>query len=92
MDFDFLKKRLEGCYVTVPTMFKDSDLGLNLDATRSHVRFLMERGINEENAVILSGGAAGDFSNIYYQGALVLILDRSVSSAELLSICFLSLV
>lgn len=66
MDFDFLKKRLEGCYVTVPTMFKDSDLGLNLDATRSNVRFLMERGINEENAVILSGGAAGDFSTMTF--------------------------
>ena len=45
MDFEILKKRLEGCYVTVPTMFRDPDLELDLEATRSHVRFLMERGI-----------------------------------------------
>ncbi|MDP7502032.1 MAG: dihydrodipicolinate synthase family protein [SAR324 cluster bacterium] len=64
MEFESLKKRLEGCYVTVPTMFRDSDLGLDLNATRRHVRFLMDRGINEDNAVLLAGGAAGDFSTM----------------------------
>ena len=64
MDRDKLKKLLEGCYVTVPTMFRDPDLELDLDAIRRHVRFLMEHGINAENAVILSGGAAGDFSTM----------------------------
>jgi dihydrodipicolinate synthase/N-acetylneuraminate lyase len=45
-------------------MFRDSDLGLDLNATRRHVRFLMDRGINEDNAVLLAGGAAGDFSTM----------------------------
>ena len=38
MDGDRLKKRLEGCYITVPTMFKDSDLLSDLEATRRSVR------------------------------------------------------
>lgn len=66
MDFDILKQQLEGCYVTVPTMFRDPHLELDLDATRSHVRFLMERGINADNAVLLAGGAAGDFSTMTF--------------------------
>lgn len=66
MDFEILKKRLEGCYVTVPTMFRDPELELDLEATRSHVRFLMERGINADNAVLLAGGAAGDFSTMTF--------------------------
>jgi len=74
MEFESLKKRLEGCYVTVPTMFRDSDLGLDLNATRRHVRFLMDRGINEDNAVLLAGGAAGDFSTM--------ALDERISVAK----------
>ena len=70
MDRDTLKKRLEGCYVTVPTMFRDPDLELDLEATRKHVRFLMERGINGDNAVFLAGGAAGDFSTMSFDERL----------------------
>lgn len=66
MDFEQLKKRLEGCYITVPTMFRDHDLELDLEATRSHVRFLIERGINADNGTILAGGAAGDFSTMTF--------------------------
>jgi dihydrodipicolinate synthase/N-acetylneuraminate lyase len=66
MDFGVLKQRLEGCYVTVPTMFRDPDLELDLEATRSHVRFLKEQGINGDNAVFLAGGAAGDFSTMSF--------------------------
>jgi dihydrodipicolinate synthase/N-acetylneuraminate lyase len=62
MDAERAKTRLQGCYVTVPTMFRDPDLELDLAATRRNVRFLLERGLNAENAVLLSGGAAGDFS------------------------------
>ena len=47
-------------------MFRDPDLELDLEATRSHVRFLMERGINADNAVLLAGGAAGDFSTMTF--------------------------
>ena len=66
MDVERAKTRLQGCYVTVPTMFRDPDLELDLAATRRNVRFLLGRGLNETNAVLLSGGAAGDFSTMSF--------------------------
>ncbi|MCP4750981.1 MAG: dihydrodipicolinate synthase family protein [Proteobacteria bacterium] len=74
MNRDVLKKRLEGCYVTIPTMFKDPDFELDLEATRGTVRFLIDRGIKADNAVLLAGGAAGDFSTM--------TLDERLSVAE----------
>jgi 4-hydroxy-tetrahydrodipicolinate synthase len=62
MDFERAKRRLEGCYVTVPTMFRDPDLELDLTATRRNVRFLIDNGITEKYGTLLAGGAAGDFS------------------------------
>lgn len=62
MDRELLKKKLEGCYITVPTMFRDPELEVDTDAIRRHVGFLLKRGINGENGVLLAGGAAGDFS------------------------------
>jgi dihydrodipicolinate synthase/N-acetylneuraminate lyase len=70
MDVARAKKRLEGCYITIPTMFDDSDLALNLPAIRRHVRFLMDRGINEKYGVLLAGGAAGDFSTMTFDERL----------------------
>src|SRR5271154_2022080 len=64
MDVERAKARLQGCYVTVPTMFRDPDLELDLQATRRNVKFLRERGMDASNAVLLSGGAAGDFSTM----------------------------
>src|SRR5262245_45949631 len=66
MDFERAKKRLEGCYITVPTMFRDPDLELDLAATRRNVRFLMENGITEAYGTLLAGGAAGDFSTMTF--------------------------
>jgi dihydrodipicolinate synthase/N-acetylneuraminate lyase len=66
MDVERAKTRLQGCYVTVPTMFRDPDLELDLAATRRNVRFLLGRGLNETNAVLLAGGAAGDFSTLTF--------------------------
>ena len=66
MDRDQLRKRLEGCYITVPTMFRDPDLEVDPAAIRRHVGFLMKRGINAENGVFLAGGAAGDFSTMSF--------------------------
>jgi 4-hydroxy-tetrahydrodipicolinate synthase len=62
MDFDRAKRRLEGCYITVPTMFRDPDLELDLAATRRNVRFLIDNGVTERYGTLLAGGAAGDFS------------------------------
>jgi len=66
VDTERLKKMLEGCYVTVPTMFRDPELELDLQAVRSHVGFLKSRGLNRNNAVLLAGGAAGDFSTMTF--------------------------
>jgi dihydrodipicolinate synthase/N-acetylneuraminate lyase len=33
--------RLAGCYVTVPTMFRNPDLEVDTGGTRRHVRFLL---------------------------------------------------
>jgi len=62
MDYERAKQRLEGCYITVPTMFRDPDLELDLAATRRNVRFLIDNGITETYGTLLAGGAAGDFS------------------------------
>jgi dihydrodipicolinate synthase/N-acetylneuraminate lyase len=66
MDVERAKARLQGCYVTVPTMFRDPDLELDLAATRRNVKFLLGRGLDASNAVLLSGGAAGDFSTMSF--------------------------
>jgi dihydrodipicolinate synthase/N-acetylneuraminate lyase len=70
MDRQKLKNRLSGCYVTVPTMFRDDDLELNLPAIRRHVHFLRDGGINEQTGVLLAGGAAGDFSTMSFSERL----------------------
>lgn len=59
--------RLQGCYVTVPTLFRDdADLSVDLDAMRRHVRFLIDGGITAGNGVLLACGAAGDFSTMTF--------------------------
>jgi dihydrodipicolinate synthase/N-acetylneuraminate lyase len=70
MDFERAKKRLEGCYITVPTMFQDPDLELDLAATRRNVRFLLDAGITDKYGTLLAGGAAGDFSAMTFDERL----------------------
>ncbi len=66
MDFEGARKRLEGCYITVPTMFRDPSLELDLKATRGNVRFLLDNGITAKYGTLLAGGAAGDFSTMTF--------------------------
>jgi dihydrodipicolinate synthase/N-acetylneuraminate lyase len=70
MDFERAKRRLQGCYITVPTMFRDPDLALDLAATRRNVRFLLDNGITEKYGTLLAGGAAGDFSAMTFDERL----------------------
>jgi dihydrodipicolinate synthase/N-acetylneuraminate lyase len=64
---DRLKKRLEGCYVTVPTPFGDEPgWPVNEKALRTYVRFLIDNGLTEKYATLLAGGAAGDFSTMTF--------------------------
>ncbi|WP_095199699.1 dihydrodipicolinate synthase family protein [Mesorhizobium carmichaelinearum] len=68
MDFEKLKSRLAGCYVTIPTAFVDSaDFPVNHVAIRAYVRFLIDNGLTAEYATLLAGGAAGDFSTMSFQ-------------------------
>ena len=62
-----LKRQLEGCYVTVPTPFRDVE-GMPVDeaALRTYVGFLLDGGLTAETAVFLAGGAAGDFSTMSF--------------------------
>src|SRR5689334_13998384 len=64
MNRDRLLQRLGGCYVTVPTLFHDANLDLNLPGIRRHVEFLLDGGLREGTGVLLAGGAAGDFSTL----------------------------
>jgi dihydrodipicolinate synthase/N-acetylneuraminate lyase len=61
------RARLCGCYVTVPTAFRDGDLAVDLPAIQRHVRFLVEHGIATGTGVLLAGGAAGDFSTMTFE-------------------------
>lgn len=67
MDRETFRSRLSGCYVTVPTMFRDEDLEVDLPAIRRHVRFLIDGGIDGRTGVLLAGGAAGDFSTMSFE-------------------------
>ena len=76
-----LRYRLYGCYVTIPTMFHDTpDLGVNLDATRQHVNFLIDGGIRTGTGVLLACGAAGDFSTLTFEER-ILIAEAVVEEA-----------
>ena len=81
VDYEALKRRLEGCYITVPTMFRDPELELDLAAIERHVGFLRARGIDGENAVLLAGGAAGDFSAMSFEER-VTVARRVLAAAE----------
>ena len=74
MDQENLRGRLYGCYVTIPTMFREDDLVVDLPAIQRHVDFLIDGGIKTGTGMILAGGAAGDFSTITF--------DERVAVAE----------
>ena len=73
--------RLCGCYVTVPTMFRDGDLELDLPAMQKHVNFLIGGGLKTGNGVILAGGAAGDFSTMSFDER-VAVAETVVEAAQ----------
>lgn len=87
MDFDRLKRRLEGCYVTIPTPFMDSpELPVNGPGLRSFVRFLLDNGLNADNATLLAGGAAGDFSTMSFEerlGVAETVMDEAAGRVPL---------
>jgi dihydrodipicolinate synthase/N-acetylneuraminate lyase len=81
MDWRRARQRLEGCYITIPTMFQDGDLAVDLAATRRAVGFLIERGIDADNGTLLAGGAAGDFSAMSFDERLA-VADAVLAEAD----------
>ena len=71
MDPQARRDRLTGCYVTIPTLFRDDrDLSVDHDGIRQHVGFLLDGGIRTGTGVVLAGGAAGDFSTLTFEERL----------------------
>ncbi len=67
MNAEELRDDLAGCYVTIPTPFRDEpDFPVNEKALCRHVRFLIDSGLNADYAVFLAAGAAGDFSTMNF--------------------------
>ena len=67
MNPDKLKADLAGCYVTIPTPFRDQpELPVDEMALRDYVRFLTGAGLNAHYATFLAAGAAGDFSTMTF--------------------------
>jgi dihydrodipicolinate synthase/N-acetylneuraminate lyase len=66
MDRAQAQRRLAGCYVTVPTQFREGDLAVDLPAIRAHVRFLLDGGLDVTSGTLLAGGAAGEFSTLSF--------------------------
>lgn len=64
MNRNEIQRRIQGCYIPLPTLFRDSDLELNLAGMRRHVRFLLDGGVREGNGVFLVCGAAGEFTTL----------------------------
>ena len=52
--------------IQVTLVHDNPDLSTNEERIRTHVLFLRENGINRENAVLLAGGAVGDFSTMSF--------------------------
>ena len=78
MNYENLKKKLEGCYVTVPTPFKDiNNLPLNFNALKDYVEFLLGNGLDNKNCTLLFGGAAGDFSAMSFDERSSLAIEGS---------------
>lgn len=64
MDKTVLATQLSGCYIPIPTLFRDDDLELNLPAMQRHVRFLLKGGVREGKSAILVAGGAGEFPSL----------------------------
>ncbi|MGH6930882.1 MAG: dihydrodipicolinate synthase family protein [Dongiaceae bacterium] len=71
--FQARKQRLEGCYITIPTMFSDPDLEIDTRATCKVVRAILNRGMDSAHGTFLVGGAAGDFSTLSFDERLRLV-------------------
>ncbi|MCR9152156.1 MAG: dihydrodipicolinate synthase family protein [Rhodobacteraceae bacterium] len=86
-----MKKALEGCYVTIPTPFRETaDMAVDEGALRRYVRFLVDAGLTADYATFLAGGAAGDFSTMTFDERVrvaEVVLDEVAGSAPVAMGC-----
>lgn len=75
-----LARRISGCYIPIPTIFRDGDLELNLPAMKQHVQFLVTGGAKEGQSAILVGGGAGEFHTMSVEERLR-IAEAAVEAA-----------
>src|SRR5918999_1924579 len=80
MDPKLARERLTGCYVTVPTPFRDADLEVDYDALAGHVRFLIDEGVVTGSGILLACGAAGDFSTLSFDERIA-VTDTVIEAA-----------
>jgi dihydrodipicolinate synthase/N-acetylneuraminate lyase len=86
-----MKKALEGCYVTIPTPFRETaDMPVDEGALRRYVRFLVDAGLTADYATFLAGGAAGDFSTMTFDERVrvaEVVLDEVAGAAPVAMGC-----
>lgn len=76
-----LARRISGCYIPIPTIFRDGDLELNLPGMKKHVQFLVAGGAKEGQSAILVGGGAGEFHTMNVEERLR-IAEAAVEAAD----------
>lgn len=80
--FEEARRRLAGLYVTVPTFFRDErGFPVDFEAIRAHVEFLVDAGCVNGRAVVLAGGAAGDFSTLTFDERIA-VAETVVAAAR----------
>lgn len=72
--------RITGCYIPIPTLFREGDLELNLPGMKRHVQFLLEGGVRDGRSAILVGGGAGEFHTLSVEERLK-IAEAAVEAA-----------
>jgi len=70
---------LRGAVVAVPTPFHD-DFSLDLDALRTNIEIMVERGVRTGDGVILVAGAGGEFPTLTHEER-VAVMRASVEAA-----------
>jgi len=90
-----LRSLLEGCYVTIPTPFADEPgLPVNEAALRAYVRFLIDGGLNADNATVsgtLTYGGTLTLTNIgspLVAGDTFNLFDAGTTTGSFSSITF----
>jgi 4-hydroxy-tetrahydrodipicolinate synthase len=67
MDVSQVKQQIRGPLAPVLTVYREGDLGLNLDAIQENVDQQIRRGMTTGSGVLLAAGAGGDFPLLSFE-------------------------